>query len=167
MYPPGGRETKDRGRGAAYLGNTAPPQRAKGWGVRLKDQPSSISNVRTSIQPTGFRPPGHGPAGVTRTARRAFSKGNTGLFPLGRAAAGGERRGILSSTRAGCNRPAISRASLVMGARGKVNWRPSIAQADRERPPAIFWFLLHHCKRNPPEGGIPLPKSLCVPQMKP
>lgn len=87
-----------------------------------------------------------------------INEGTAGPFYLGRAAAGGEGSGILSFTRAGCDCLAHSSVSPVMGDRGEVNWRPSIARADRERPPAIFWSLLHRCKSDPPAGGIPYPR---------
>ena len=151
--PPG-----DEGRGTRGHFLECKPCRRKvqkpGKGTRKERHRCTRSPI-TLFLPTRFRQPDHEPANTTRTARRNFNQGTIGPFHLGRAAAGGEGNGILSLTRAGYNRPAISSASPVMGDRGKVNWRPSEAQADRERPPAIFWSLLHRCKSDPPAGGIP------------
>ena len=76
------------------------------------------------------------------------------------AAAGGTRSGILSFARAGqiFSTPFGGSPVEKQGVRGR---RDRALSNAREPPPAVFWFLLHRCKRNSPAGEIPLHTVLC------
>ena len=70
------------------------------------------------------------------------------------AAAGGTRSGILSFARAGqiFSTPFGGSPVEKQGVRGR---RDRALSNAREPAPAVFWFLLHRCKRNSPAGEIP------------
>ena len=87
-------------------------------------------------------------------ARRERSCRSIRPFNQRGAAAGGTRSGILSFARAGqiFSTPFGGSPVKKQGVRGR---RDRALSNAREPPPAVFWFLLHRCKRNSPAGEIP------------
>ena len=114
--------------------------------LRILYQPRRRSNHRTA--PRG------------QSIKRDRSCRSIRPFNQRGAAAGGTRSGILSFARAGqiFSTPFGGSPVEKQGVRGR---RDRALLNAREPPPAVFWFLLHRCKRNSPAGEIPLHTVLC------
>ena len=103
------------------------------------------------------------PAGTAQKGRRVVIERTTGLFDLGRAAAVKDRTGILSYSRAGCDRRSVSRASPVMGVRGMSGMKARAIAPARNGlrfpgaiPRRFFGFFLIAQKETRPQAESPV-----------